>query len=90
MDYSAATCVIKFVTRSDLVGRYVGWTHQKTIQFLEANTGNVLLIDETDYNGLDDHFYREALEAINHYQETNTGTISVKFFNSNHPEVPNT
>lgn len=54
------------VTRSDLVGRYVGHTAPLTNQVIKSAIGGVLFIDEAYslYRGKDDSFGLEAIDTI--------------------------
>ncbi len=54
------------VTRSDLVGRYVGHTAPLTTQVIKSAIGGVLFIDEAYslYRGKDDSFGLEAIDTI--------------------------
>lgn len=73
MIYSALEIVpeskFRIVRASDLVGRYVGETRQKTIKVLNDAEGGILFIDEayTLNNGKDDAcpFGKECIDTIN-------------------------
>ena len=54
------------VTRSDLVGKYVGHTAPLTTQVIKSAIGGVLFIDEAYslYRGKDDSFGLEAIDTI--------------------------
>lgn len=54
------------VTRSDLVGRYVGHTAPLTMSVIESAIGGVLFIDEAYslYRGKDDSFGLEAIDTL--------------------------
>jgi len=59
---------VKFVKRSDLVGKYLGHTAAKTRQVIEDAKGGVLVIDEAyslgDTEGKDS-FSRECIDTLN-------------------------
>ena len=54
------------VTRSDLVGKYVGHTAPLTMQVIKSALGGVLFIDEAYslYRGKDDSFGLEAIDTL--------------------------
>jgi hypothetical protein len=59
---------VRFVKRSDLVGKYLGHTAAKTRQVIEDSRGGVLVIDEAyslgDTEGRDS-FSRECIDTLN-------------------------
>jgi SpoVK/Ycf46/Vps4 family AAA+-type ATPase len=59
---------VRFVKRSDLVGKYLGHTASKTRQVIEDSRGGVLVIDEAyslgDTEGRDS-FSRECIDTLN-------------------------
>lgn len=73
--------VIHIVSGRDFVGRYVGWTKDKTIELLESCLGKVLFIDEayTLINGPHDEFGKEALDTLNLFLSTHPREIIVIF-----------
>jgi hypothetical protein len=60
---------IRVVSRTDLVGQYVGWTAKRTQEVLQNPDTNVLMIDEAYSlsNGNNDQFGQEALDVIDRY-----------------------
>jgi len=60
-----------FVTcsREDFVDKYVGWTAQKTLKFINLHKGKVIFVDEaySFINGPHDEFGMEALTTLNLY-----------------------
>lgn len=67
------------VTRSDLVGRYVGHTAPLTKQVIESAIGGVLFIDEAYslYRGKDDSFGLEAIDTLVKGMEDNRSDLIV-------------
>ena len=60
--------IIKKVRRSDLIGKYLGHTADKTQKAIDAAAGGILLIDEAYSLGNDekkDSFSKECIDTIN-------------------------
>lgn len=56
------------VTRDDLVVDYIGLTEKKTVDFLEANRGKVILLEERNVcHGDDDIYGKQALVILNRW-----------------------
>ncbi len=71
---------VEDIHRSDLTGKYQGWTESKTIEFLTKNLGKVIFFDEfyTMYvpsNGGGDSFGEMALAEINRFLSEKAGKI---------------
>lgn len=76
-DYKAKpTSKIVYIRRSEVVGRYQGWTAQDTMKKLEEGKGGVIVIDEcySLLNGENDDFGTEALNVINQFITENPDT----------------
>lgn len=69
------------VTRSDLIGNYIGQTSNKTKKVLDKAKGGVLLVDEayTLYNTAENDYGREALDEILKYMEDHRNEIMIVF-----------
>lgn len=67
---------IVYIRRSEVVGRYQGWTAQDTMKKLEEGKGGVVVIDEcySLLNGENDDFGTEALNVINQFITENPDT----------------
>lgn len=80
-DIPADEDIIKIVSKSDFVGKYVGHTAPKTNALLEENLGKVLFVDEaySILNSPSDDFGMEALTALNLFLSQHPGEIIVIF-----------
>jgi len=67
------------VSRSDLVGQYVGHTARKTTQVLDAALGGILFIDEayTLVSSSSEDFGQEAIDTILTFMENNRENIVI-------------
>jgi len=73
--------IIKIVTRSDFVDKYVGWSDKKTLKVLNDNIGKVLFVDEA-YSLVTnerDSFGIEILTVINLFLSQHPNEIIVIF-----------
>lgn len=71
----------KKVGRSELVGKYLGHTADKTKKLLESCKGGVLFIDEAYSLGIEsddkDSFARECINTLTQFLSENTDTICI-------------
>ncbi len=67
--------------REDLVGEYMGHTAMKTLAFLKANRGKVIIIEEAYllYTGEKDHFGMEALTLLNRFMDEHADETIIVF-----------
>lgn len=74
---------VVFAKKSDFVGKYVGQTIPRTIEFLDKCRGSVVVIDEVyafganKDNQSEDIFSKEAVDTINQYLSEHKGEIIV-------------
>jgi SpoVK/Ycf46/Vps4 family AAA+-type ATPase len=62
------TCKFRCVKRSDLIGKYLGWTAEKTQAVIDSCIGGVMFIDEAYALGNSqktDSFSKECIDTIN-------------------------
>lgn len=73
--------IIKVVTRSDFVQKYVGWSSKDTLKLLEDNLGKVLFVDEAYslVTDMHDSFGMEVLTTINLFLSQHPGEIIIIF-----------
>jgi hypothetical protein len=73
--------VIKVVSRSDFVGKFVGWSDKQTLKLLEENLGKVLFVDEAYslVTDMHDSFGMEVLTTINLFLSQHSKEIIVIF-----------
>jgi len=62
------------VHRSDIIGKYVGWTTRKTFLFLQNAKNKTIII----YDNFDDTFGLEAIMTIEHYYQQNSNIMIFK------------
>lgn len=65
-----------FAGRSDLVGKFVGWTAQQTTELFEKARGGILFIDEA-YSLCDDSFGKEAIDTLVNLMDNHTDTMVI-------------
>jgi hypothetical protein len=80
-DMPAEKDIVKIVTRSDFVDRYVGWSDKKTLALLHESLGKVLFVDEAYSlcSGPYDTFGIEVLNTLNLFLSQHPGEIIVIF-----------
>lgn len=73
--------IIKVISRSELIGQYVGWTAPKVNKLLTENLGKIVFIDEAYslLNSLDDQFGIECLTALNLFMSQHPNEIIIIF-----------
>ena len=59
------------VYRSDIIGKYVGWTAHKTAEFLKTSKSNIIIIYGDIYYNDNDSFGLEAIMGIEHHYRQN-------------------
>lgn len=72
---------VTFLTRNDMIGKYLGHTAAKTFKSLEEAKDGVIVIDEAYSlgSGKEDHdsFSKEAVDTLNQWMSENTDTIII-------------
>ena len=66
--YPVDECKFRCVKRSDLIGKYLGWTAEKTQNVIDSCLGGVMFIDEAYSLGNaqnSDSFSKECIDTIN-------------------------
>lgn len=67
--YGLSNGIYRYVTKTDIIGKYVGWTTEKVSELFNNTRGGVLFFDEASAFLTNDDFTKEALTELVRYME---------------------